>query len=72
MKAVLAYLLKKFPELKPEQYVTRGYGSSRPLVPNRRHEPTWKPFIPNILLPANRIRKNILPVRTLRPGQDHG
>ena len=34
VKSVLEYLLRKFPELKPEQYTTKGYGESRPLVPN--------------------------------------
>ena len=31
--AVLAYLVQKYPSLKPEQFVTKGYGSSKPLVP---------------------------------------
>ena len=34
VQSVLDYLLHTFPELKPEQYVTKGYGASRPLVPN--------------------------------------
>jgi OOP family OmpA-OmpF porin len=33
-KAVLDYLTGKFPELKPEQFKVRGYGESRPVVPN--------------------------------------
>jgi outer membrane protein OmpA-like peptidoglycan-associated protein len=33
-KAVLAYLLGKFPELKAEQFTAKGYGESKPLVPN--------------------------------------
>ena len=33
-KAVLDYLVKKFPELMPQQFTTKGYGKSRPLVPN--------------------------------------
>ncbi len=33
-KAVLDYLVKKFPDLKPEQFTTKGYGQSKPLVPN--------------------------------------
>jgi OOP family OmpA-OmpF porin len=32
--SVKAYLTRHFPDLKPEQYTTRGYGESRPLVPN--------------------------------------
>jgi outer membrane protein OmpA-like peptidoglycan-associated protein len=32
--SVLAYLLRKFPNLKREQFTARGYGESRPLVPN--------------------------------------
>ena len=32
--AVLAYLKSKFPALKAEQFTSRGYGESRPLVPN--------------------------------------
>jgi len=32
--SVKSYLTQKFPELKPEQYTTQGYGESRPLVPN--------------------------------------
>jgi outer membrane protein OmpA-like peptidoglycan-associated protein len=34
VQSVLAHLLKQFPDLKPEQYVTRGYGESQPIVPN--------------------------------------
>jgi len=34
VKAVLDYLLRTFPDLKPEQYVAKGYGSSQPIVPN--------------------------------------
>jgi len=34
VKTVLEYLLKKFPTLRPEQYTIRGYGESRPVVPN--------------------------------------
>lgn len=34
VKSVLDYLLHAFPELKPGQYVIKGYGASRPLVPN--------------------------------------
>jgi OOP family OmpA-OmpF porin len=32
--SVKTYLTQKFPDLKPEQYTTKGYGESRPLVPN--------------------------------------
>jgi outer membrane protein OmpA-like peptidoglycan-associated protein len=32
--AVLEYLTGKFPELKPEQFSVKGYGESKPLVPN--------------------------------------
>jgi len=32
--SVKNYLTGKFPEMKPEQYTTKGYGLSRPLVPN--------------------------------------
>jgi outer membrane protein OmpA-like peptidoglycan-associated protein len=38
VKSVLAYLLQKFPELKPEQYSIKGYGFSKPLVPNSSPE----------------------------------
>jgi OOP family OmpA-OmpF porin len=34
VKSVLEYLLERFPQLKPEQYVTKGYGKSKPIVPN--------------------------------------
>ncbi len=34
VKAVLDYLLQRFPELKAEQYVAKGYGESKPIVPN--------------------------------------
>lgn len=34
VKSVLDYLLQTFPELKAQQYVAKGYGASRPLVPN--------------------------------------
>jgi OmpA-OmpF porin, OOP family len=34
VESVLNYLITKFPDLKREQYVSRGYGESRPLVPN--------------------------------------
>jgi outer membrane protein OmpA-like peptidoglycan-associated protein len=33
-KAVLDYLLQKFPGLKPEQFSARGYGESQPVAPN--------------------------------------
>lgn len=33
-RAVLDYLTGKFPNLKAEQFSARGYGESRPLVPN--------------------------------------
>ena len=32
--SVKVYLTTKFPELKPDQYTAKGYGASRPLVPN--------------------------------------
>jgi outer membrane protein OmpA-like peptidoglycan-associated protein len=32
--SVLAYLQRKFPTLKPEQFTAKGYGESLPLVPN--------------------------------------
>jgi outer membrane protein OmpA-like peptidoglycan-associated protein len=34
VKAVLDYLLQKFPNLKPEQYTVKGYGESQPRVAN--------------------------------------
>jgi outer membrane protein OmpA-like peptidoglycan-associated protein len=33
-KAVKDYLIQKFPTLKPEQFTFKGYGSSKPMVPN--------------------------------------
>jgi len=33
-KAVLDYLLNKFPELKPEQFTSKGYGESLPISAN--------------------------------------
>jgi OmpA-OmpF porin, OOP family len=33
-KSVLDYLTGKFPDLKPEQFTVKGYGESKPLVPN--------------------------------------
>jgi outer membrane protein OmpA-like peptidoglycan-associated protein len=33
-RSVLTYLTQKFPDLKPEQFTPKGYGESRPLVPN--------------------------------------
>ncbi|HSQ61216.1 MAG TPA: OmpA family protein [Acidobacteriota bacterium] len=33
-KAVLDYLLNKFPELRPEQFSSKGYGESQPIAPN--------------------------------------
>jgi OOP family OmpA-OmpF porin len=33
-KAVLDYLLNKFPELKPEQFSSKGYGESQPIASN--------------------------------------
>ena len=32
--SVLAYVTRKFPALKPEQFSVKGYGESKPLVPN--------------------------------------
>jgi outer membrane protein OmpA-like peptidoglycan-associated protein len=34
VESVLGYLIQKFTALKAEQYTTRGYGESKPLVPN--------------------------------------
>jgi outer membrane protein OmpA-like peptidoglycan-associated protein len=39
-RTVKAYLLQKFPNLDPKQYVTRGYGESRPLDPGQ-NEAAW-------------------------------
>lgn len=33
-EAVKSYLTQKYPELKPGNFTAKGYGSSRPLVPN--------------------------------------
>ena len=33
-QSVLHYLLQKFPGLNADQYTTKGYGESSPLVPN--------------------------------------
>jgi outer membrane protein OmpA-like peptidoglycan-associated protein len=33
-KSVLDYLTGKFPDLKAEQFTVKGYGESKPLVPN--------------------------------------
>jgi outer membrane protein OmpA-like peptidoglycan-associated protein len=33
-QAVMSYLLQKFPDLKAEQLTAKGYGKSKPLVPN--------------------------------------
>jgi OOP family OmpA-OmpF porin len=38
--AVEKYLLEKFPTLDPKQFTVKGYGESRPLVPNR-DETSW-------------------------------
>ena len=38
MNAVLDYLLEKFPALRREQYVTKGYGESKPIASNRTAE----------------------------------
>jgi len=32
--AVRSYLIQKFPDLKPDQITAKGYGKSKPLVPN--------------------------------------
>jgi outer membrane protein OmpA-like peptidoglycan-associated protein len=34
MDSVLSYLIRRFPNLKAEQFTTMGYGESKPLVPN--------------------------------------
>src|SRR5207247_1882419 len=34
VRSVLNYLLHRYPELKLEQFVVKGYGNSKPLVPN--------------------------------------
>jgi len=34
-RAVLDYLLSKFPELNPGQFSTAGYGATRPIAPNK-------------------------------------
>jgi OOP family OmpA-OmpF porin len=33
-KSVLDYLVKKYPNLKPEQFSVKGYGKSKPVAPN--------------------------------------
>ena len=33
-KAVLAYILDKFPELRPERFTAKGYGESKPIATN--------------------------------------
>ena len=33
-RSVLTYLTQKYPDLKPGQFTAKGYGESRPLVPN--------------------------------------
>ncbi len=39
-KAVEAYLVQKFPGLQASQFTEKGYGASRPVVPNR-DETSW-------------------------------
>jgi len=36
--SVRAYLLEKFPQFKPAQLTSKGYGEDRPLVPNTSEE----------------------------------
>lgn len=38
VNSVLAYLVRKFPAMKREQFTTKGYGESKPLVPNTNAE----------------------------------
>jgi outer membrane protein OmpA-like peptidoglycan-associated protein len=33
-KSVLAYILNKFPELRPERFTSRGYGETKPIASN--------------------------------------
>jgi outer membrane protein OmpA-like peptidoglycan-associated protein len=39
-RSVLDYLVKKFPDLKPDQFTAKGYGEDRPIAPNNG-EPNW-------------------------------
>ena len=38
MNSVLEYLLRKYPTLRREQYVTKGFGESKPIASNRTAE----------------------------------
>jgi outer membrane protein OmpA-like peptidoglycan-associated protein len=33
-QSVMKYIVQKFPNLKPDQYTAKGYGKTRPIVPN--------------------------------------
>jgi outer membrane protein OmpA-like peptidoglycan-associated protein len=37
-QAVRAYVLQKYPELKPSQFTVKGYGESKPIAPNTTPE----------------------------------
>jgi len=37
-QAVRAYLIQKYPELKPSQFTVKGYGESKPIAPNTTPE----------------------------------
>ena len=63
-EAVRTYLLGKFPAIKPEQLVAKGYGSSRPTITvdseaaraiNRRVE--FKVMNPGVLIKAGGVRR---------------
>lgn len=69
-QAVLDYLAKKFPELKPEQFTVQGYGEDRPIAPNTTPEGMAKNRrVEFVVLNKDVLKKEIEHRRLLKEGE---
>jgi outer membrane protein OmpA-like peptidoglycan-associated protein len=69
-KAVLDYLNQKYPGLKEEQYTVKGYGESKPFVPNNSPENmTLNRRVEFVVLNKETLRKEYERRRLLKQGE---
>ncbi len=69
-QAVLEYLAKKFPDLKPEQFSVQGYGEDRPIAPNTTPEGMAKNRrVEFVVLNKDVLKKEIEHRRLLKEGE---
>ncbi len=70
-EAVRTYLAQKFPELKVGQFTVRGYGESRPVVPNTSPENMGRNRrVEFVVMNKDVLRKEIERRRLLRQGEE--